>query len=351
MLKKLKNKTQIGINAITYSLGSVRLDNYALGSENPDWDMEQIFQRTGVRSRNVSSKSETALDLAERAVNDLMKNYSLKTSDVDSLIFCTQSPDFILPPNSTVLHGRLGLKNDVMAFDINHACSGFVYGLGISKSLIMSGLARNVMFVTADTYSNFIDPRDRSTRPIFGDAAAATFISTLPKVTILDATFYTDGKKFDRFYIQGGGAYASKGGQSLSMKKHFTSCFRDESKIFMDGLGVLSYFSKVVPDAVVKILIKNQLSIDDISFFVFHQASKIALESIQKRLSISSDKMIIDMEDVGNLVSSSIPVAFSKLMDSKKLKRGQFVLFCGFGVGLSWGCSLVQIEEHISGSY
>ncbi len=343
------HETIIGINAIAYSLGSIKVDNHALGIENPEWDMEKIFQRTGVRSRNIASKSETALDLGEQAALGLIKRTSLNIDEIDALIFCTQSPDFILPPNSTVLHGRMGMGQNVMAFDITHACSGYVYGLGISKSLIMGGLAKKVLFVTADTYSSFIDPRDRSTRPIFGDAAAATLITASPMATILDLSFYTDGTKFDRFYIEGGASYALKGQKPLSRQKHLTRFKQDEKKISMDGLGVLSFFSKVVPEAVNKILEKNNLSVDEISFFIFHQASKLALDAIQKKLQITSEKMIIDIEDVGNLVSSSIPVAFSRLMQSQKLNQGQYVLLCGFGVGLSWGCTLVQIVENFNG--
>jgi 3-oxoacyl-[acyl-carrier-protein] synthase-3 len=215
----------------------------------------------------------------------------------------------------------------------------------------MGGLSKKVLFITGDTYSSFIDPRDRSTRPIFGDAAAATLITASPWASILDSAFYTDGAKFDRFYVEGGASYALKRQKPLSKRKHFPGYTQDDNKISMDGLGVLSFFSKVVPEAVNKILTKNQLPIDEVSFFIFHQASKLALDTIQKSLKIPSGKMIIDIEEVGNLVSSSIPVAFSRLMDSQKLKQGQYVLLCGFGVGLSWGCTLVRIEEHFNGAY
>ena len=336
----------VGIEDITYCLGSDRLSNAALGLENPQWDMARIFERTGVASRPVAAPNETALDLGEKAAIDLLTKVSTLADQIDALIFCTQTPDHILPPNSTLLHGRLGMNLGIMAFDIVHACSGFVYGLGIGRSLIQSGVAQRVLLVNADTYTRLLHPKDRSTRPIFGDAAAATLISGVaPSIAILDMTFGTAGKQADRFLVKSGGARDTNRLAPTDALFENSGRVRSDAHVYMDGLGVLSFFTSVVPKAVREILERNLLSIDDISLFIFHQASQLALEGLQRSLSIPIEKMVFDLHDTGNLVSASIPVAIARVISTKKPRPGQLAVLCGFGVGLSWGTALVRFEE------
>ena len=336
---------KVSIKSIAYSLGTNRVDNQSLEHENPTWEMKKIVERTGVFSRPIALPDETALDLGERAVLNLFKLYPSLAGEIDTLIFCTQTPDYLLPGNAVLLHGRLGLPQNIMAFDISHACSGYIYGVGIGKSLIQSGMAGTVLLVTADTYSKLLHPEDRSTRPIFGDGAAATILSAGGGLVIIDMAFYTDGTKADRFIIESGGAKKKVPSGQLASKVDGSGRVRSEEHIYMDGLGVLSFFNSVVPKSVKKILEENNLSLDDVSVFLFHQASRLALEGIQKSLSIPKEKMIIDIEDTGNLVSSSIPVAFSRALKKAVIKPGQLVVVCGFGVGLSWGVSLIKYTE------
>ncbi len=335
---------RIGIEKIAYSLGSNKLTNQDLHQEKPDWPIDEMYKRTGVRSRPIAPMSETALDLGERAALKLIEKDNSSNAEIDAVIFCTQTPDYLLPPNSVLMHGRLGMPNHVMAFDITHACSGFIYGLSIARSLVLSGSAKRVLFVTADTYTHLLAPDDRSTRGIFGDGAAAVIISNLePRLEILDVNLFTAGQKWESFLIRSGGAR-----NPLETVTEFDK-YKDKSKsqvnneyIKMDGLGVLSFFNSVVPKAVEDLLIKNDLNIDDISHFVFHQASKLALDGIRRSLAVPTDKMIVTMEDTGNLVSSSIPVALAQTIDKDKLEKGGLIVLCGFGVGLSWGASLVR---------
>ena len=278
-------------------------------------------------------------------MNALIVKHGLSVDKIDGLIFCTQTPDYILPPNSVLLHGRLGLPQGVMAFDIMHACSGFIYGLGIGRSLVQSGTATRVLLITADTYSRLLHPQDRSTRPIFGDGAAATLISAVqPKISILDMNFATAGKQAGRFIVKSGAARFPEHLAANALKIDNSGRVRSDKHIYMDGLGVLSFFTTVVPKAVKEILHKNKLSIEDISLFVFHQASKLALDGLQRSLEIPAEKMLIDLRDTGNLVSASIPVALSRFMAGRPNKPGQLAVLCGFGVGLSWGVALVSFE-------
>lgn len=334
-----------GINAITCSLGSSRLSNEQLSTENPQWDLARTFERTGVTSRPIAAASETSLDLGEKASLELFKKAGINANEIDAMIFCTQTPDYVLPPNSTLLHGRLGMHQDVMAFDINHACSGFIYGLGIGCSLIQSGTAERVLLITGDTYSRLLHPQDRATRPIFGDGVAATLISNHdPVISILDMTFHTGGKASDRFIVKRGGAREPHSTNPAAVTIDKSGRVRSDEHIYMDGLGVLSFFTSVVPKAVLEVLMRNKLSFTDISLFVFHQASQLALDGLQKSLAIPDDKMVVDLHETGNLVSASIPVALSRVLEGRRVQPGQLVLLCGFGVGLSWATALVRFN-------
>lgn len=340
----MAEKFGVGIEVIAYSLGNETLTNDHLQIENPQWDMAKTLERTGVVSRPIAPTGTTALDMAYEASLEALEKLQLSSADIDALIFCTQTPDHILPPNSTILHGRLGMPPTVMAFDIAHACSGFVYALGIARSLVLSGTAYRALVITADTYSRLLHPLDRSVRPLFGDGAAATVVSAQnPALTILDMSFGTSGRHADRFIVKNGGSrYPSNTeGDVVSVDKG--GRVHSQNHIYMDGMGVLSFFTSVVPVAVREILNKQNKVLDDVSLFVFHQASQLALEGIARSLKIPPNKMVIDMTDTGNLVSASIPVALSKLIAKGTLAKGQLIVLCGFGVGLSWATALVQL--------
>jgi 3-oxoacyl-[acyl-carrier-protein] synthase-3 len=330
-----------GIATIAFALGSEVQTNEALGLLNPSWDMARTFERSGVASRPIAAAGETALDLGERAARAMFESAAVQANDIDALIFCTQSPDHVLPPNSTLLHGRLGMRQDVMAFDIVHACSGFVYGLGIARSLVVSGAARKVMLINADTYSRLVHPQDRSTRPIFGDGAAATLIVGVdPTLEVIDASFHTAGQHAGRFIVQAGGARQANEIEPPQIDP--SGRVHSDAHIRMDGIGVLSFFTAVVPKAVRELLARHTLTIEDISLFVFHQASRLALDGLQRSLAISGDRMIVDIEHTGNLVSASIPVTLARALEAGRLLPGQWVVLSGFGVGLSWGTVLVR---------
>ena len=340
----MTNNTVAGIEGIGYSLGALTVTNAQLQAENPHWDMSKTVERTGVSSRPIAAEGETALDLAIQATADVLQRLQITAEDIDALVFCTQTPDHVLPPNSVLLHGRLGMLPSVMAFDITHACSGFVYGLGIARSLVMSGTARRVLVVTADTYSRLVHPLDRSIRPLFGDGAAATVVSAQqPRLRVVDASFGTSGKNAERFIVKNGGARHAAAVGSTSVEPDRSGRIYSDDHIRMDGIGLLSFFNNAVPTAVREMLDKHELAVSDVSLFVFHQASRLALDGISRALQIPEQKMIFDMEDTGNLVSASIPVVLAKLIDKGVVTEGQTIVLCGFGVGLSWATVLIKV--------
>ncbi len=333
----------IGIEAIAYALPAKRVTNEDFRAAYPDWDLDRLVNRTGVTSRYVAGPEETALDFAVSACETLAAHGRLDPAHIDAVIFCTESPDYILPPNACVLHGRLNLAPRVLAFDINLACSGYIYGLQLSASLIRGGAARRVLLATADTYTRYIHAGDRATRCLFGDGGAVSIISLSEGAwPILDIQCGTAGKHFEKFIIPAGGMRTQRSERTARESTDRSGNVRTSEHIRMDGLGVLSFFNATVPSAVREILAANGLRIDDIGLFVFHQASQVALDSLKSALSIPAEKMVYDLAETGNLVSASIPVALLHAVE-RGARRGQRVLLAGFGVGLSWGTALIEI--------
>ncbi len=334
----------IAIESIAYSLPERCLSNHELRTAYPSWDWDRLEKRTGVMRRCVAAEDETALDFALRACEQLEVNGELRAAEIDGVIFCTQSPDYIMPPNSCLLHGKLGLKPGVLAFDINLACSGYIYGLQLARSLIQSEAASRILFVTADTYTRYIHAGDRSTRCLFGDGGAVSILSASPEGhQVRDIRCGTAGRHYEKFMIRAGGMRVPRSADTAAETVDKSGNIRTAEHITMDGLGVLSFFNSTVPCAVREMLNAHQLPMDAIDLFVFHQASQIALESLTSALRIPREKMVFDLAETGNLVSASIPVALRRAFERGQARRGQVALLSGFGVGLSWGTALVDL--------
>ena len=223
-------------------------------------------------------------------------------------------------------------------------CSGFVYSLEVARSLIRCGTAKKIMLATADTYSQFINTGDRATRVLFGDGAAVSIICRSDDHKgILDVSLGSSGKYYDRFMVPAGGARIPLGEMSATETTDKSGNTRTAANITMDGFGVLSFFNTTIPKHVNALLRKNQLRIEDPNLFVFHQASRVALDSIARILKIPDHKVVRSMEKVGNLVSASVPVALKMALTEGQAKPGDLIVLCGFGVGLSWATALVRI--------
>jgi 3-oxoacyl-[acyl-carrier-protein] synthase-3 len=238
---------RVAIEAIEYALPERIVTNADLERENPGWNMARLLERTGVEERRIAAAGETALDLGYRACLALDAAGVLDPGAIDGLIFCTETPDYPLPPNSSLLHARLNLSPNVMAFDITLACSGFVYALGIARSLIISATCKRVLIVTADTYSRLIHPGDRASRCLFGDGGAAVIVASGPGVEIVDIDCKSAGAHYDRFIVRAGAARVPRSAETAAATVDRSGNVRTAEHIVMDGLGVLSFFNTVVP--------------------------------------------------------------------------------------------------------
>ena len=334
------------IAAIATHLPSRVVSNLDLAAENPDWNMAAIAARAGVNLRHVAAEGETAFDLTKAAC-DKLRGHRLM-DDVDAIIFCTQSPDHIMPPNAHLLHEYLDLPDEVMAFDINLACSGYIYGLAIAHSLIVSGMAGAVLLATADTYSKYIHKRDRSARVLFGDGAAVTLIEPSPSDSgFLSFELASHGKEYRKFYIPAGGQRLPTTKQTQEDVAIDAVNIRNQNCIQMDGLGVWSFINSAVPRQIRSYLTKVDLTLADIDLFFFHQASQLTLDSLVKTLGIESSRVVFDLSEVGNTVSASIPICMANAVRQGRLRPGQRILQSGFGVGLSYATTSFTYDEAI----
>ena len=336
----------IFIPTIEYALPTATVSNDELRAAYPQWNMDRLEERTGVFSRHVASTDETALDLALSACQKLEQHGIEMATDFGAVIFCTETPDYPIPPNANLLHGRLDMAPSVVAFDITAGCSGYLYGLEIAKGLISVGTASRVLLVTGDTYTRIINPGDRASRCLFGDGAAVSVIEAAPEgYGILDCVLGSAGKQHDRFIVRAGGARQPKDHLTAVETQDRSGNIRTAEDIEMDGFGVLSFFNQLVPAETRAILQRNNLAVDDIDLFVFHQASRVVLDSLQRALAIPDSKMARELSNTGNLVSASVPVALARCISKGMARPGSLVLLSGFGVGLSWGSALYRMPE------
>ena len=320
----------IGIQAIAYRLGSIAEIGIDLIRDNPDWNLAEIEAKTGIKTRHIAAPGETASDMATSAAKDLFDR-GVDPTEIGALIFVTQSPDYILPTTACLLQDRLGLAKSCMAFDINQGCSGFVYGLGVGTSLISSGFAKKALLLCGDTYTRYIKKNDRTCRPIFSDGASATLISRGSKASISSFVFGSDGLGGQNLIVRGGGA-RDRDFPTGSSNPHL---YMDVPKVFMFSMSA-------VPRVVGKLLEAGDTRLEDVDLFVFHQASAIVLENIGRQLNLPKKKLYSNLVNVGNTVSSSIPIALTEASREGILQPGQTVLICGFGVGYSWAGALLM---------
>jgi 3-oxoacyl-[acyl-carrier-protein] synthase-3 len=320
------------------------LSNQELASLYPDWPAEKILDKTGIRERRIASQEETASDLAFKAALKLFDQGQIKKEEVDFIILCTQAPDFILPTSACILQSKLGLSKSCGAFDINLGCSGYVYGLSVAKGLIETGAAKCVLLLTADTYTKYIHPMDKSVRTIFGDGATASAVVASKNDTpLIDSfVFGTDGNGAQDLIVPAGLFRMPKSNSTALETTDAAGNIRTSENLFMNGAGVMSFSLTAVPKALEDIFSKSNTTADDFDFFVLHQANKFMLESLRKKMKLPTEKFPIEIEFTGNTVSSTIPIVLHNMRNDGRLKSGQKLVLIGFGVGYSWAACVIH---------
>lgn len=320
------------IKAAEYYLPKSTITNSELAALFPEWPPEKIEEKLGIITRHIAAPDEFSSDLAVKAAKKLFLAGTCAASDIDFLLFCTQTPDYLLPSSSCLIQDRLSIPTTAGALDFNLGCSGFVYGLGIAKGLIESGQANNVLLLTGETYSKLLMANDKSTRTLFGDAGAATLISSEKSDTenIGPFIYGTDGTGGDYLMVREGGMRFP--GIPLT----------ESSGLCMKGGEIFTFSAREVATAVEELLRRTNQTRDTIDLFIFHQANAYMLEFLRKKCEIPEDKFFTWFATTGNTVSNTIPIALHHAMAAGKIQKGSRVMFVGFGVGLSWGACLAE---------
>lgn len=328
------------ISAISYYLPETKVSNQDLVEQFPEWSVDKIAKKIGVMNRHMVTEGQCASDLAEQAAKRLFLEHDIDKDKVDFLLLCTQSPDYFLPTTACLLQSRLKLNNKCGALDFNLGCSGYVYGLALAKGLIESHVANNVLLLTAETYTKYIHRRDKGNRTIFGDAASATLVSTIGFAEIGCFDLGTDGDGSKNLIVKTGASRNPNPLEDVVFDKSGNPISSDH--LYMNGSEIFNFTLETVPDLVETVLEKNALQKEDIDLYVFHQANKYMLDCLYDLMEIDETKTFEYMAEVGNTVSSTIPLALCEARKQGKLKGK--VLIAGFGVGYSWGGCILNCE-------
>lgn len=326
------------INKIEYVLPENKV-------ENPK---NRLTKKTGILSRRICTEDEIASDLALRAAEKLLGD-NVDRKSINFLILCTQSPDYYLPTTACILQDKLGLSTDCGALDYNLGCSGYIYGLSIAKGLIESGQAENVLLLTAETYSKYINPKDNTVYPLFGDAATATLVKGYNEEQsgLEGFVLGTNGAGYQNLIVPVGGMRYREAETEFEETTDEYGNYRTNRNLYMHGSAISDFALDVVPKTVDKILLKTGMTKNDIDYYVFHQANKFMLQFLQMKCDLLDYPYWNDVKEYGNTVSCSIPIALVDMMRANQDKKINKVMSIGFGVGLSWGGCVINMSKYI----
>jgi 3-oxoacyl-[acyl-carrier-protein] synthase-3 len=318
------------IKQIEYYLPEGILTNEELEKAYPEWSANKLEKKVGIKQRHIAGPNETSLDLATKAAIKVLEKEDKDL--IEFVLFCTQSPDYLLPTSACLLQSRLGLKTSIGALDFNLGCSGYVYGLALAKGLINAKLCKNVLLVTGETYSKFIAEDDISNRSIFGDAGTATIVAHSEEDMLGEFIFGTDGNGAENLIVNG-----------ISARNFYTLKDMERPTLYMNGPEIFNFTIETIPPLIQQVISKNKLQLSEIDYFIFHQANKYILEFLISEIGLDKSKCHIDMLDYGNTVSNTIPIALKDAFDQRTIQEGDKVLLAGFGVGYSWGSTIITI--------
>ncbi|HAT4111782.1 beta-ketoacyl-ACP synthase III [Clostridium perfringens] len=324
----MKNAKMIGFGLYTPKnlVENERLQEFLETSD------EWIRTRTGIERRYISLDENTS-DLAVEASKKALSQARLSAEEIDLIIVATVTPDNFTPSTACIVQDKLGAKN-AWAFDINAACTGFIYALKLGRSLIRSGEANNALIIGAETLSKALNWEDRGSCVLFGDGAGATVLtSTEEDCGVKCVNVKSDGSKGDSLVIQGLPLNSPfKDGREVS-----------ENYINMNGREIFKFATKVMEESIVEILEKENIKIEDIAAIIPHQANLRIIDYVVKRLGIPREKFITNLQNYGNTSGASIPIALCESIDEGNLKKGDNIIMVGFGGGLTWGAALIKL--------
>jgi 3-oxoacyl-[acyl-carrier-protein] synthase-3 len=310
----------------------MRFDNLADAVEFTDEERRKVTGMAGVLARRLAGDSVCSSDLCFVAARRLLEELHWEPASIDALIMVTQTPDYLMPSTSCVLHRRLGLSDHCAAFDVNQGCSGYPYGIWLASMMLQGGGMRRVLLLHGETPSRYTDKADRSVALLFGDAGSATALEAKTDAADWYFALHTDGSAYDCMIIESGG-FRDRFGQDP--KKHCVA---------MNGAAVFNFTIKRVPPLIDETLHSAGLSADDVDYFVFHQSNQYIIKHLCAKKSLPDHKVPLIMKEYGNTGGVSIPLTITEGGLVRPAERPLRLLLLGYGVGLSWASALVELD-------
>lgn len=333
------------LRGVQYFLPEGRRSNADLVALNPTWDADDLFRKTGIRNRPIAAPEQTAADLARLAAERLLTELNFDRQRIDALIFCTQSPDHFLPTTACILQEKLGLPTTCGAFDVNLGCSAFTYGLWMARSLILSESATNVLLLVGDTLTRYCNPHDSVTAPIFADGAGAALITSEEQGSLAEigpSIVGTEGRGASHLIVPAGASRQPRTTETAVAKTDESGNMRSADNLYMNGPEVFSFTLSSIKTGIDQLLEKVHQTWDDIDLFLLHQANGFILQSLRRKLRVPPEKLPIEMEQIGNTTSASIPILLRQCQEQGRFKPGAKCVLAGFGVGYSWAMTYLQ---------
>lgn len=306
--------------------------------------LNKAIATTGIEERRIADDKTCTSDLCYKAAEELINNMGISKTEINAVVFVSQTPDYKFPATACLLQDRLSLSKDTLAFDINLGCSGYVYGLFVVSSLLQNHDINKIFLLAGDTLSKTISPKDRTTNLLFGDAGSATIIEKAERADPSYFSLFTDGNGMRAIIQEAGGSRIPSSYDTLKILEFGDGSFRSLENTTLDGGEVFNFTVREVPRDIRGLLAFSGSKMEEISFFVFHQANKFMLDYLAKKIKISEDKFPISLRKFGNTSSASIPLTIVTELENKTNKSGKFLL-SGFGVGLSWGSAITNLDS------
>ena len=311
-------------------LPEARLTNADL-EQLVDTSDEWIRSRTGISERRIAAPGDATSDLAARAGTIALERAGLLPGDVDLLIVGTSTPDMLLPSTACLAQAKMGLT--CPAYDLNAACTGFIYAIEMATAMIESGRARTIMVIGADVLSSIVDYTDRGTCILFGDGAGAVVLQASDEPGVLSVRLGADGTGADLLYVPAGGSAAPVTPENLAA---------GDTYLKMNGNEVFKFAVRAIPGVTKQALADSGLTTDDVDWLVPHQANQRITDTVAQRLGIPHDRVVCRIEDTGNTSAASIPIALDSLYRDGHLRPGNVLALVGFGAGLTYGAAIVR---------
>jgi len=336
--------SNIRINGIAAAVPKFVVNNMEAHPFISPEEKQKTVKLTGMMEYRKASPDVCASDLCQKAAENLFSYMNFSPTEIDAIIFVTQTPDYRMPSTACILQTKLGFKNSTIAFDINLGCSGFIYGFYTAASFISGGGLTNVLLLCGDTQSKLSYEMDKNVCFIMGDAGTATLISKDNNSSPINMLLMTDGSRYDKLIVPAGGFRYPSSVETREVKVQSDGGCRSKEHVYMEGMDIFNFSSIDVVNTIRSFLEEHQIIIENVDYLVLHQANKFMTDKIARKLKFPAEKVLYSLGTFGNTSSASIPLTIAHHFSEEEMQRKRCII-SGFGVGLSWGVADVVLDR------